>query len=47
MAMENEPGKMLVDFSPKGGPKDLLGKYVYCILIHVYSFDLLSMWVGK
>jgi hypothetical protein len=25
-AKEEEPGKMLVDFSPKGGPKDLLGK---------------------
>lgn len=26
-AKENQPGKMLVDFSPKGGPKDLLGIY--------------------
>jgi hypothetical protein len=26
-AQEKTPGEMLVDFSPKGGPKDLLGVY--------------------
>lgn len=26
-AREEEPGKILVDFSPKGGPKDLLGVF--------------------
>ena len=26
-ARERDGGQMLVDFSPKGGPKDLLGKY--------------------